>query len=119
MKRAFLMAAACAVSVMSFAQQPRLDYGVVKAETERIQSLVGNARRISSKFMFKIVRVELHRRSEASPLFFVDRSDEIDFSCKNGLFEDFESGFVVGRVERFEVGKERGAHFELSGYTPE
>ena len=113
MKKAIAIAL-CTMASIATAQTPPLDYKALRAEARRVDALEGSEKVISSKILFKQVRLNLRPFGKGSPALYVVKADEIAFVCAPGLPKSFRGGWVTGRVEKHEAGAEGSTFYDLT-----
>lgn len=106
MKIAICIAAAVsAVTVgRALAQPVSLHYPDIVREARRIEKLEGGEYVISNKVLFHRARLNLRAFGKGSDAFYVDKKDEISFTCAKK-----SAGFTGGVVEALVVKHEPGA----------
>lgn len=92
----------------AIAQAQPLSYADIVREARRYEKLEGGERVTSNSVLFKKVRLNLHAFGKGSDAYFVNKADEIAFTCTKTA-PGFKSGIVVGTVTKHEEGAE-GSH---------
>ncbi len=98
-----------AATVCSAIAQPvSLHYPDIVREARRIEKLEGGEYVISNKVLFHRARLNLRAFGKGSDAFYVDKKDEISFTCAKKS-QGFTGGVVEAVIVKHEPGAE-GSH---------